>query len=266
MTGPAPVGSLAFARIVAGLSERDRAIVGSVASLRYVTARQVETLHFADHSTSYSTARSCRRVLGRLTERRVLDRLDRRIGGVRAGSAGYIYRLGPIGERLTRNGRRRRGVEPSATFLDHTLAVAQVVADLNAAVHQGRCDLDDVQVEPECWRSVRSGPSGGESLKPDLAVVLGVGEFEHRWFVEVDLDTEHLPTVMRKCHLYDRYYQSGDEQHAHGVFPKVLWSVPDERRAQRIRDALDHQRSLTADLFEVTSAVDLIGALIGAAS
>ena len=265
MTRRAPIGSLGFARIVEGLSDRDRAIIGSVSSLRFVTAHQIETLHFADHATKYSAARSCRRVLERLTCYRVLDRLERRVGGVRAGSSSWIYRLGPVGERLTRNGRRRRGGEPSATFLHHTLAVAQVVADLTAAARQRRCELDGVQVEPQCWRVVRSGPGGTESLKPDLAVVVGVGEVEYRWFVEVDLGTEHIPTIVRKCRLYDRYYHSGDEQHVHGVFPKVIWSVPDHQRVHRIREALAHQRALTAELFAVSTADRLIDVLIGAA-
>ena len=263
MSSTAPVGRRALARIVDGLSDRDRAIIASVASLRFVTTRQLETLHFADHATRYSAARSCRRVLERLTGLRVVDRLERRVGGVRAGSASFVYRLGPVGERLTQTGRRR-GIEPSARFLDHTLAVAQVVADLDAARREGRCDVEVVQVEPACWRTVRAGPMGTESLRPDLAVVVGVGEFTLSRFVEIDLASEHAPTIVRKCLLYDRYYASGDEQQARGVFPKVVWSVPDHARAQRIRGVLAHQRDLTTGLFTVTTADRLLDVLLGA--
>ncbi len=47
-----------------------------------------------------SAARIARRVLARLTELGVLARLERRIGGLRAGSSGYVYYLGPAGQRL----------------------------------------------------------------------------------------------------------------------------------------------------------------------
>jgi hypothetical protein len=257
------VGRRQLGQIEDGLSARDRAIVTTIASLRYVTTRQLETLHFADLASAYSAARSARRVLERLARQRVVARLERRVGGVRAGSASFIYQLGPIGERLARAGRRRRDHEPSRTFLDHTLAVADVAVALHVAQRTGRCELEALQVEPESWRTVRTGLAGVETLRPDLSVILGVGDLEHRWFVEVDLGTEHVPTVVRKCRLYDRYYGTGEEQHAHGVFPRVLWSVPDADRAARIRAALAHERPLTGEQFAVTESGRLVDTLVG---
>ena len=68
-------------------------------------------------------------------------------------------------------------------------------------------------------------------LRPDLFVSLGVGDFEHRWFCEVDRGTEHLPAILRKCRQYEAYYATGAEQRDHGVFPRACWIVPDQRRA-----------------------------------
>jgi hypothetical protein len=60
--------------------------------------------------------------------------------------------------------------------------------------------------------------------------------------------------VLRKCQLYADYYQSGDEQTAHGgVFPRVCWIVPDEHRAERLRAALARDRQLPGPLFVVTT-------------
>ncbi len=90
-------------------------------------------------------------------------------------------------------------------------------------------------------------------LRPDLFVVLGVGEYELRWFVEIDRGSEHLPALQRKCRLYNSYYRSGGEQRRHQVFPRVLWVVPDERRAERIRTKIAADRRLTSDIFRVAS-------------
>ena len=57
---------------------------------------------------------------------------------------------------------------------------------------------------------------------------LGSGEYELRWFIEVDRGSESLPVIVRKCRLYADYYQSGREQaNGGGVFPRVCWIVPD---------------------------------------
>src|SRR5665647_3833935 len=105
------------------LSERDMHVIGSIDRYRYLSARQIEELHFFDHASSLTGARACRCVLERLTTTDVLRRLDRRIGGTWAGSVSYIYALAPLGYRLLRSDRRRRvrRREPSAEFLDHTL-------------------------------------------------------------------------------------------------------------------------------------------------
>ena len=63
---------------------------------------------------------------------------------------------------------------------------------------------------------------------------LGVGADEHRWFVEVDRATESLARIERKCRQYLIYLRTGREQEAHGVFPKVLWTVPHDKRLNRL--------------------------------
>ncbi len=237
------------------LSGRDLAIVGQVADLRLMTARQIEAIHFgpAEHETPAAAARASRRCLERLTRDRLLVRLERRIGGVRAGSGSFIYALGPVGHRaLQRTHPRPRYREPTALFVDHTLAVTQLVVDLTTATRTGALELLVCQSEPRCWRTFTSA-AGLTVLRPDLFVAVGVGEFEHRWFVEVDRGTEHLPALIRKCRIYESYYATGSEQGAHGVFPKVCWLVPDQRRAERFRRAIDQDSRLTKALFVVAT-------------
>jgi protein involved in plasmid replication-relaxation len=113
------------------LSDRDRAIIGSVARLRLATGAQLERLHFHGLSPRVR-ARVRRRVLARLVAWRVLMCLERRIGGVRAGSTGLTFALDTAGQQLVRHrdGSSRRPREPSVTLLGHTLSIAEVYVAL----------------------------------------------------------------------------------------------------------------------------------------
>ena len=75
-------------------------------------------------------------------------------------------------------------------------------------------------------------------LKPDLFLRIGVGAYEDRWFVEVDLATESAPTIAAKAERYLEHYRGGGEQRRHGVYPRVIWTVPNPRAASRSRQAL----------------------------
>jgi Replication-relaxation len=258
------LGSTQLENLGRELSERDVAVLESVARLRFLTTRQIEDLHFADHATALTAARVCRRVLNRLTNDRLLDRLDRRVGGLRAGSASYVYSLGPSGDRLVRAGQvRRRRREPSRIFLYHTLAIAQVVVDLTVAERPGEFEALRIETEPACWRTVQASIAGDDCLKPDLFVALAADDYEYRWFVEVDRGTESIAALIRKCRLYDTYYRTGHEQHEHGVFPQVLWLVDSQRRLTQLTEALDHGRRLAEGLFLVAPAAQAITVLSG---
>jgi len=60
-------------------------------------ARQLRQLHYDE---SEAGKRLARMDLARLVEWRVMARLDRSIGGVRAGSEGFVFRLDAAGQRL----------------------------------------------------------------------------------------------------------------------------------------------------------------------
>lgn len=248
------------------LSGRDLAIVRQVADLKLMSAQQIEAIHFTldEHASAVTAARSARRVLERLVRDRLLVRLERRVGGIRAGSASFVYAIGPVGQRLTAAETPRvRFREPSATFAIHTLAISQLVVDLTALSRTGRIDLVGLQPEPICWRTSVGPMAVATVLRPDVFVAIGVGDFEHRWFIEVDLGTEHLPTLLRKCAAYDAYYRTGAEQQDHGVFPRVLWIMHTRDRAERLRDAIERDADLTTALFSVTTAGEATGALAG---
>jgi Replication-relaxation len=248
------------------LSGRDVAIIGQVAELRLMSARQIEAVHFpsSEHDSPGAAARARQRVLGRLVRDRLLIRLERRIGGVRAGSAGFVFAVGPVGQRLLAAGRAgRRFQEPTSRFLDHTLAAAQLVVDVTVASRRGRLDILTCQAEPRCWREF-AGLAGRRVLRPDAFLALGVGRYEWRWFCEIDRGSESIPVILRKCRLYADYYQSGREQAAHGgVFPRVCWITPDQPRAERLHEAVARDRHLPERLFAVTTSRRALSALTG---
>lgn len=244
-----------------GLSTRDVAIIRSVREHRFLAAGQIEELHFAEHSSVEGGARVCRRVLARLTRDRVLVRLERRVGGVRAGSASFIYALGPIGSRLL-GGNRRRFTEPSSLFLDHTLAVAEAHVDLIRASRRGQLELVSVQIEPDCWRRYLGANGVLETVKPDLYAVTASGAFEDCWFLEIDRGTESPAAISRKCRAYHAYWRSGREQQAQRTFPLVAWIVPSVRRSTRLDAAIAATTNVNRDLFRVTT-FDRLSELVG---
>ena len=99
VTGAVPTRAYVSARGLAQLRERlsgrDVAIIQQVAELRLMSARQLQALHFptAEHHNDLAATRARQRVLARLIRERLLIRLTRRIGGVRARSAGFVLAL-----------------------------------------------------------------------------------------------------------------------------------------------------------------------------
>jgi hypothetical protein len=251
------------------LSARDEAVLCSLASLRLMTTRQIERLHFREGS-ALTQARRCRATMERLHDLDLAHRLDRRVGGIRAGSASFLYSLSSRGRRLLdldgpAGGRRRRPAEPSTAFQDHVLAVADFCVQLHEAERTGAFELVRFQAEPMCWRAYVG--VGGERfvLKPDAYTALADGDFETLSFVEVDRGTEGRTTIRRKGEAYLRYAVSGTEQSRSSVFPRVVFLVPDERRAEFVRQALRPIRR-SSELFVVGLASDTVSVLSGGLS
>lgn len=240
------MNAMRTAHLAERLSERDLSILASLDQFRLLTTKQIQRLHFADHTSDLAGARACNRALMRLRTIGVIDSLERRIGGVRRGSASYVWQLDACGERFLRtihgHAHRRRFLEPGATFVNHTLAVNEVAVGLiEAARTNPDFRIEALVTEPANWRSYL-GP-GGETnwLKPDLYVVTSSrdaqGDFEEHAFLEIDLGTEHVPRIQAKCRMYAAYAATGAYQAAHGLFPSVVWLSADPARRKVLRRA-----------------------------
>src|SRR4051812_25890001 len=101
------------------------------------------------------------------------------------------------------------------------------------------------------------------TVKPDLYLRLGVGDYTDHWSIEVDCATESGATIARKAAVYLAEYRSGEVQRAGRPYPRVLWVVPDERRARQVNDALRTMPRGTHGLFATATANEAVTLLAG---
>jgi hypothetical protein len=248
------------------LSERDMEILRSVAQLRFISGSQLRRMH-VHGGTHLGNERVARRVLQRLVELGVLDRLERRIGGpTPSGSEGYVYLLANGGHHLAHRrellarARRRRASVPGQMFVRHALAVAELHTRLIEQERSSGLCCAVRQAEPACWR--RFTGTGGETmiLKPDTFLRLRENGRERDYLIDVDRGTEGSRTLERRLGTYLEY-------HAHTLdyredeFPRVLWLAHTEKRVRVISDVVRYLPLRSQQIFTVSdfdSAIHMI--------
>lgn len=237
------------------LSARDWSVMETVNRLHLVTGRQLERLHFAELAgRSRTVTRS--RALARLVDWRVLMPLPRRVGGAGRGSTVSVYALDTAGHRLLTErlnqkvvqAKVRRPGTPGERFVRHILATSELYVDLVEAERAGRFQLRSFQAEPAAW-----WPNGlGGWLKPDAFLVVSNGTVDYLWWVEVDLGTESIPTLMRKLRTYVEFVNRG-QAGPRGAIPRVLVSVPDERRRMAFMEQVRRLPAPADELLQVVT-------------
>jgi hypothetical protein len=272
MTPNNRLGTLSIATLRSMVSVRDMEVLRLIREHRFLTTKQIQRLLFWDHASPGAAIRATIRVVSRLELRTLIFKLSRQIGGVHAGSGSYIWGIDDAGDRLlraengTRDSKRQRTFDPSPLFLAHTLAVAETRVMLEEAAHREELELITVTTEPTNWRTFAGRGGTTQILKPDLHAVTAIGEFEDHWFIEIDNGTESLPTVINKCQIYQRYYASGREQQASGVFPKVIWLMVDARRRDRLMAAIEAEKRLDERLFIAVAPDEFVAFVTGTAT
>ena len=266
---PTRIGRAQLHAIAERLDATDQALLALLAAHRYATTRQLAQI--TELSGQYGSARSALRQTSRRMRRQhglgLVDHLERRIGGTRAGSAGYVWYLTAAGQRLTSEGQgrgvRRRFQEPSALFLAHTLAITQARVVIEQAIHAIGGHLARLRTEPACWRSWLRLGGALSWLKPDLEAITATDTgAEDHWLLEVDLDTEHPARLLAKCHDYQAHLASGTFQAQHGYYPQVVWLLTNPTRAGRLAEQIAADQTLTPGLFKITAAPEQLAALI----
>ena len=244
------------------LSARDHAVLQAIRKYRFLTSDQIGRLYLTDCSTKTSRTRNQNLLLQRLSSYGLILPLKRKVGGYGGGSSVQVWHLTEAGQRLlTLNDagseKRKRFTEPSATFLSHTLAVAECAVQLTCLCRESSdLALEAVDTEPSCWR--RFTDSGRVCyLKPDLFAITNYDHYEDRWFIEMDLGTESSAQVLEKCNVYLRYYYTGIEQKETEMFPFVVWIVKDDTRKENLKSIIRENLSSQPKMFLVITPDEL---------
>lgn len=213
---------------------------------RVLTGAHLDRLLADPMLPNETVARVRRRIMTRLHRAGLVHMLDRRIGGVRAGSAGHVYTLTHAGRVFLAlcdnapipNRTRQFAREPGALFLLHALTISGVYVDL---VEISRADsrVHTFRTEPQCWYPLGEGVY----LRPDAYTVLRTATHGDCWWLEIDQGTESAPRLRAKIRAYADHLTSGGVG-PDAVPPRVLFTAPDPERAAVIAgaatDAPDH--------------------------
>ena len=257
MTRRSYVTSGRMAELARALGAEEAFVLSHLAVMRLATAGQLQTLAGVQGEAAI---RRFRRLLARMTEDRLIGRLERRIGGVRAGSAGFVYRLDIAGQRLVEPGSLgRRPWTPRPSWLAHALTVSQLYVDLAT---MPTAKLLGFEAEPASWRPFADGYSR-QLLKPDGFAHLAIADGELLVYLEVDRRTESPATLRHKLEAYHRFWLGGGAQHTYGVMPLVVWTVPDQRRLQVIQGLVESQSPEAQVLHKVALQSEAVGQLAG---
>ena len=264
---PGRVGRRQLSQIADQLDTIDRQLLTLLATHHYATTGQLAQIvnTTGRWATLRSALRQTTRRLGRHRRLGLVEHLQRRIGGVRAGSTGYVWYLREPGWRLAapQQATRHRHSEPSRTFLAHTLAVTEARLVIERAAHAAGGHLSLLRTEPDCWRSW-SGLGGARHwLRPDLEAITTTkdGEQDH-WLLEVDLATENPARLLTKCHQYQAHLDTGAQQAQDGYYPQVVWLLNDPQRAAHLDTQIRADPRLTPGLFVIAASAEQLISLI----
>lgn len=244
------------------LSARDHAVLQAIRKYRFLTSDQIGRLYITDCSTKSSQTRQQNLLLQRLSGHGLIRPLERRVGGHGGGSTVQVWHLTEAGLRLLSLNDpgmppRKRFVEPSTMFLNHTLAIAECAVQLTCLCRDSNdLMLEMVDNEPSCWRRYKDGDRVCY-LKPDLYAITGYDGYEDHWFIEMDLGTETLSQIVSKCNAYVRYYYTGIEQKSTEMFPLVVWIVKDADRKNSIKECLQEHLKSQPKMFLIITPDEL---------
>jgi hypothetical protein len=253
---PSPPPSRIRSRQIAlNITEREWLVIETLNRFRMATGEQIQRLHFA-HLHGKDSARKARiNTLKRLRDARVVMSFPRRIAGHSRGSVPHIWALDKVGWRLIRQrsglpeGERfRRPHRPGMLLEMHVIAVAEFYVRVVEASRRDAFTIAEFAAEPACWWR----DSSGMLLKPDAYLALrGPGYIDH-WWIEVDLDTEHMPAIERQISAYLAFARRG-EPGPNDSLPGVLFVAKTPKRCVELKRTVSRIGPVAEDYITVTT-------------
>ena len=250
---------LTAAALADQLAAHHTTVLPHLARVRLLTGAHLDRLLAQPHTTEHTTARNRRRTMTRLHNLGLVTTLERRIGGVRAGSAGHVYTLTPTGHRVLATlsdqpcpAHIKKTTTPGALFLAHTLAISDIYVRLIEASRTHNVTMSRFVTEPQCWQ-----PTGeGDYLKPDAYCVLSTTTHQDCWWLEIDQATESLPRIRTKSRAYLDYLTRGGVG-PEDVPPRILYTTPSTPRTDAIEKVIaKHVSAETKHVISVTTHKD----------
>lgn len=239
MTGPR-LSSVRLRLLIEELTPRYTTPLPHLARVRLLTGVQLDRLLADPDTPPQTTARVRRRIMTRLAGLGLVSMLARRVGGVRAGSAGHVYALTSAGHAFLAlangeppPGRIRHAATPGPLFLAHALTISGIYVDLIEHSRKHGFQVATFATEPHCWHPT----GGGGYLRPDAYAVLRTRTHADYWWLEVDQATESPRRLRAKARRYTDFLTSGGVG-PHGFGPNVLVTAPDFERAHVITRAM----------------------------
>ena len=249
------------------LNPKDREVLMTIRALTFMKTDQIMRLFFAEsHPNETAATNATRRTLNRLMRLGLVSHLRSQPSGLYYGGKSYIWYLTESGHSLLNMSlmveSKKKYEEPSKYFLRHTIAVAECYVQLHTIVREDEeLGLEKILVEPACWRSYEKNGKG-VSVRPDLYVVTKSGKYRDSWFIEMDLATETSEVILTKCQRYFDYYLTRKEQERYGIFPTVLYIVPDIKRKEKLIEIISDYSRLGKKRYSLVILPDELASLI----
>jgi hypothetical protein len=225
-------------QLAAELPDRYTVPLLHLSRARVLSGGQLDRLLRQPGTAPRTTERARQRAMTHLCRLGMATTLDRRIGGMRAGSAGHVHVLTPAGYRLVAivtgapiPGQVRRFRAPGPMLIAHALDIAELYVQLTEASRGGGFWVTAFVTEPATWWPL----GNGGHLRPDAYTALAVPTHRDVWWLEIDRDTESAPRLRDKFIDYLDHAEDGGTG-PDGVLPRVLFTAPDQRRATVIGD------------------------------
>lgn len=245
------------------LTDKETQILHFLNQAKFATTSQLARLFYWDSDKSETAIRRANFTAQRLLKAGLISHLKHRIGGVRKGSASYVWQITFQGLKLLKSQdssitlRYKNYYEPTQHHVEHTLAITEIFVETMEVVRDSeKLSLEAFSFEPNSWRSYPKLSGIGMTLKPDAYLELSSHAYDDHYFIELDRSTESLARVMNTCKKYIEYYRSGIEQRQKEIFSYVLRIVPDDTRRLTISKAIQAELYSYWDLFTVITLDD----------
>ena len=255
------------------LSAKEEQLLKFLLKAKYTTTKQLARLYFTDSMSSSTALRRANLTTKKLNEKGYIRHLDRRIGGVRAGSGSFVWKINTKGMKYLKQKQmnlsitRQNNYEPTWHHLEHTLAISEIYVQLTELKNKHSIQsIDSFQFEPNCWRGWLDNHAGRMILKPDCYIEISLDNYLYNYFVEVDKNSESLTRIVNKSKQYIRYFNLNIEQKDTGIFPLVLWVVPDDKRKLAITRRIQEELQDYWELFQVIPLDDFKDVMLGGIS